>query len=216
MSLNNQKGFTLIELVVVTAIIGVVVAVAVPQYTAYKNRAYNTSVQASLRSLFTACQDYWTFNGSTDPCLLETVSDKGYGFVPSDTVEITISSDEKNTEYDFYATAHHTSSEDTFAVDFRGVVSSVEDEDGNNGNDDDEGGNNDGGNNGNNDNDDDDGDDDDEGNNGNGCSDEAHDNPHDLGGNAAGGCGNNGGGNGNGNGNGNGGGNDDDDDDDDN
>lgn len=213
MSLNNQKGFTLIELVVVTAIIAVVAAVAVPQYTSYKNRAYNTSVQASLRSLFTACQDYWTFNGSNDPCLLETVSDQGYGFVPSETVEITISSDEKNTEYDFYATAHHTSSEDTFAVDFRGIVSSIEDEggsnDGNNGNDDDEGGND--GNSGNNDDDDDD----DEGNNGNGCSDEAHDNSHDLGGNAAGGCGTSGGNNGNDNGNGNGGSDDDDDDDDD-
>lgn len=123
MLLNNQKGFTLIELLVTIAIIGVLAAVAVPQYTAYKTRAYDTNAQTNLRSIFTACKDYWTFNSSMSPCVLDTVSDKGFGFTPSDTVEITISSNEKNTEYDFYATASHTSSENVFAIDFRGVVS---------------------------------------------------------------------------------------------
>lgn len=123
MLLNNQKGFTLIELLVAIAIIGVLAAVAVPQYNAYKTRAYDSNVQGNLRSLYTACKDYWMFNNSTSPCVLTAVSDNEYGFTPSDTVEITISNDENNTEYDFYATATHTSSENVFAVDFRGVVS---------------------------------------------------------------------------------------------
>jgi type IV pilus assembly protein PilA len=168
MTLNNQKGFTLIELLVAIGIIGIVVAVAVPQFTAYKTRAYDTNVKANLRSVFTACQDYWTFNSSYDSCLITTISNSGFGFTPSADVEVTIDSEVNNTEQDFYATARHTSSSNIFVVDYRGIVSLVggggEQNDSN--------------------------DDGNEGNNGPGCSDEAQNvHPDDLGKNAKGGCG---------------------------
>lgn len=166
MSLNNKKGFTLNELVIATAIISIVVAVAVPQFTAYKSRAYDTNVKSNLRAVFTACQEYWTFNSSYDSCLITTISNSGFGFIPSDTVEVSIDSEANNTEHDFYATARHASSSNIFAIDYRGIVSLVNVEDGQN----------------------DGSDDGDEGSNGHGCSDEAHSDPHDLGQNAAGGC----------------------------
>jgi type IV pilus assembly protein PilA len=128
MNLKNQKGFTLIELVVVTAIIGVVATFAVPQYTAYKNRANDAATQGVLKSVFTACKDFWTFNSSNNACLLNTITNNGHGFIPSASVEVTIDSDYNNTEYDFVATAKHISSSNVFVVDDRGVVSKVTDE----------------------------------------------------------------------------------------
>ncbi len=95
-----QDGFTLIELLIAMAITSVLVAVALPQFSPYKARAYDTAAQSNLRSVFQACKGYWTFNSSDNPCLLTTVSHNEYGFIPSTAVEVTIESNANNTEYD--------------------------------------------------------------------------------------------------------------------
>ncbi len=59
---KSQKGFTLIELLIVVAIIGILAAIAIPQFSAYRQKAYNSAAQSDLKNLKTGMEAYMADN----------------------------------------------------------------------------------------------------------------------------------------------------------
>jgi len=57
--MKSEKGFTLIELLIVVAIIGILAAIAIPQFSAYRQRAYNSAAQSDLKNTKTALESFY-------------------------------------------------------------------------------------------------------------------------------------------------------------
>ena len=60
--LKSNKGFTLIELLIVVAIIGILAAIAIPQFSAYRQKAYNAAALSDVRNFKTAMESYYADN----------------------------------------------------------------------------------------------------------------------------------------------------------
>ncbi len=72
--LGNQRGFTLIELMIVVAIIGILAAIAIPLYANVQARARLAKAQADARALASAVSIYSAHTGAIPLTLPELTS----------------------------------------------------------------------------------------------------------------------------------------------
>ena len=108
---SNEKGFTLIELMIVIAIIGILAAIAIPQFSAYRTRSYNSAAQADVRNTATANEAYF-IDHQRYAAQASQLTGSTYGLATSQNVTVTSTGGTSG----YTITAFHSSGNKTYTL----------------------------------------------------------------------------------------------------
>ena len=116
---DDSDGFTLIELLIVVVIIGILAAIAIPQFSSTKESAYDASAKSDLRNLMTTQEahfarhsEYGDVSAGTGTVTVGASGGTGIEMNLSQNVELAATAQSGS----YTATAQHTSSDNTFCV----------------------------------------------------------------------------------------------------
>jgi len=98
------------------AIIAILAAIAIPQFTSYRIRGYNTAARADVKNAYTAAQAYFS-DFPTGAVSVAKLS--GAGYVGSTGVTLTVST---GTMAGLALTAAHGSGDKTYSINASGAI----------------------------------------------------------------------------------------------
>jgi prepilin-type N-terminal cleavage/methylation domain-containing protein len=87
---KKSKGFTLIELMIVIAIIGILAAIAIPNFISYRNKSFCTGAESDANAVAGEIANYFSVPTRT---ALPTIADLGFDGTTASGNTVAISSD---------------------------------------------------------------------------------------------------------------------------
>jgi len=109
---RRDEGFTLIELMIVVAIVAILAAIAIPQLSVYRTKSYNTAAISDLKNAAIAQEAYYVDNRRYTSNIGNLTSSP-YNFYNSQGINMAVSS---ATNEAYLMTAYHSAGNKTYTL----------------------------------------------------------------------------------------------------